>query len=98
MPHYEYECSKCGKSFETFQSITEAPLTDCPDETCGGKGTVRRLISRGAGVIFKGSGFYQTDYKRNGSAGTKSGKSESSEPTTKPCACGANGTCPLESK
>jgi putative FmdB family regulatory protein len=59
MPTYEYECKKCGHPFEAFQSITAKPLQKCPQ--CGGK--VRRLIGRGAGIIFKGSGFYQTDYR-----------------------------------
>ena len=59
MPTYEYECEKCGKKFEAFQSIMAKPLTECPK--C--KGRVKRLISSGIGVIFKGSGFYQTDYK-----------------------------------
>lgn len=59
MPTYEYECKKCNRPFEAFQSITAKPLRKCPK--CGGK--VRRLIGRGAGIIFKGSGFYQTDYR-----------------------------------
>ncbi|MCK4463265.1 MAG: zinc ribbon domain-containing protein [Candidatus Omnitrophica bacterium] len=59
MPTYEYECEKCGKRFDAFQSIMAEPLTECPK--C--KGKVNRLISSGIGVIFKGSGFYQTDYK-----------------------------------
>ncbi len=59
MPTYEYECQGCSKIFDVFQSITSKPLRRCP--TC--KGKVRRLIGRGAGVIFKGSGFYQTDYR-----------------------------------
>lgn len=59
MPTYDYECRACGHRFEEFQSITEAPLTECP--SCGGE--VRRLIGSGAGILFKGSGFYQTDYR-----------------------------------
>ena len=59
MPTYEYECRRCAKVFEAFQSITARPLQRCPD--C--KGPVRRLIGRGSGIIFKGSGFYQTDYR-----------------------------------
>ncbi len=61
MPTYEYECEKCGKRFEAFQSITAEPLTKCNDESCDG--TVKRLFSAGAGFIFKGSGFYITDYR-----------------------------------
>ncbi len=67
MPTYEYICEKCGHRFETFQSITEPPLTTCPRELCGrkrwGKGRVKRAISGGAGLLFKGSGFYITDYR-----------------------------------
>jgi len=64
MPTYEYECGKCGEVFEAFQSITAAPLTKC--RNCGAKGTVSRLVGSGAGLIFKGSGFYITDYKKSG--------------------------------
>ncbi len=60
MPTYEYECEACGHEFEKFQSITARPIRTCPE--CG-KRKVRRLIGTGAGVIFKGSGFYQTDYR-----------------------------------
>ncbi|MCX7833102.1 MAG: zinc ribbon domain-containing protein [Ignavibacteria bacterium] len=61
MPTYEYQCNNCGYIFETFQSIKELPLKKCP--RCN-KDTVKRLISGGAGLIFKGTGFYLTDYKR----------------------------------
>jgi putative FmdB family regulatory protein len=61
MPTYEYECLQCKHRFEEFQNITDKPLVKCPK--CGGK--IRRLISGGAGLIFKGSGFYVTDYKRS---------------------------------
>ena len=60
MPTYEYECTKCGHVFEAFQSMSDKPLASCPK--C--KGKVKRLIGPGAGVIFKGSGFYATDYKK----------------------------------
>ncbi len=60
MPTYEYECTKCGHTFEAFQTISEKPLSRCPE--C--KGSVKRLIHGGLGVIFKGSGFYSTDNKR----------------------------------
>ena len=59
MPTYEYECLKCKKPFEVFQSMRAEPLKTCP--LCGGK--VKRLIGTGAGIIFKGGGFYQTDYR-----------------------------------
>lgn len=67
MPTYEYVCEKCGHQFEKFQSIAAKPLTVCPEELCArkrwGKGKVKRLLSGGAGLIFKGSGFYITDYR-----------------------------------
>ena len=59
MPTYEYECRKCGHLFEKFQSMTDERLKTCPE--C--KGRVDRLIGTGAGIIFKGSGFYETDYR-----------------------------------
>ncbi len=60
MPTYEYECTGCGYLFEVSQSMTDKPLNKCPK--CGKK--VKRLIGSGAGVIFKGSGFYATDYRK----------------------------------
>ena len=60
MSTYEYECDACGHRFERFQSITARPVRTCP--RCG-KRKVRRLIGTGAGVLFRGSGFYQTDYR-----------------------------------
>ena len=62
MPTYDYECEKYEHRFEKFQPITEKPITKCPE--CGGK--TRRLIGAGAGILFKGSGFYQTDYRSEG--------------------------------
>ena len=64
MPTYEYECRTCGHAFEEFQSIKAEPLTACPREDCDG--TVKKLISAGAGLLFKGSGFYITDYRSDG--------------------------------
>ncbi len=61
MPTYEYKCKKCGHQFEEFQSITDEPLKTCPKHDCNG--IVYRIISPGAGFLFKGSGFYQTDYR-----------------------------------
>ncbi|MBN1765708.1 MAG: zinc ribbon domain-containing protein [Sedimentisphaerales bacterium] len=60
MPTYEYLCDSCGYEFEEFQSITAKPLKKCPE--CG-KNKIRRLIGCGAGLIFKGNGFYETDYR-----------------------------------
>ncbi len=67
MPTYEYVCEKCGHQFEKVQSMSARSLTICPQELCRlsrwGKGKVKRAISGGAGLIFKGSGFYITDYR-----------------------------------
>jgi len=60
MPTYEYRCDKCGHQFEQLQSITAKPLRKCP--ACR-TNSLKRLIGSGAGIIFKGSGFYQTDYR-----------------------------------
>lgn len=81
MPTYDYRCSGCGHEFEEFQSITAAPLKKCPK--CG-KAKLVRLIGTGAGVIFKGSGFYETDYRSEGykkAAKEAEGKSESKSDT-----------------
>jgi putative FmdB family regulatory protein len=67
MPTYEYSCQKCGKSFEAFQSMRDKPFLECPKDLCRlpkwGHGKVKRLLGTGAGIIFKGSGFYVTDYR-----------------------------------
>ena len=67
MPTYEYVCEKCGQQFEKFQPISAKPLAICPEDLCKekrwGKGRVKRAISAGGGLIFKGSGFYVTDYR-----------------------------------
>lgn len=60
MPTYDYECTKCAHAFEAFQKMSDPPLKFCPK--C--KAPVRRLIGAGAGIIFKGSGFYATDYRK----------------------------------
>ena len=85
MPTYEYQCRKCGHQFEKFQPITAGPLKSCPK--C--RGRVARLLTTGSGIIFKGSGFYQTDYKKSAQAShaaDKGGekKPESSRPESKP--------------
>ena len=100
MPTYEYICDKCGHQFETVQSISSKPLKTCLEERCArkpwGKGKVRRAISGGAGLIFKGSGFYITDYrsdkykeaakKESSTTTPSSGESKSSTPAAKPAA------------
>lgn len=85
MPTYEYRCSACGHTFEKFQSITAEPIRQCPE--CGKK-KVNRLIGTGAGIIFKGSGFYITDYRSDGyKSAAKSESSSASKPTeSKPAA------------
>jgi len=77
MPTYDYRCEACGHEFEVFQGIKERKLRQCPQ--CGRRALVR-LIGAGAGIIFKGPGFYVTDYKRKGSsdsAGAEKDKAES---------------------
>ncbi|MDZ7272065.1 MAG: zinc ribbon domain-containing protein [candidate division KSB1 bacterium] len=76
MPTYEYRCTQCEHMFEVFQSIKDEPVKTCP--MCGG--AVRRLIGGGNGLIFKGSGFYITDYRNKGRSSGKddSGKKGSS--------------------
>src|SRR5882724_7645704 len=97
MPTYEYICEKCGHEFEKFQSISAQPLAVCPKDRCSqarwGKGKVKRAISGGAGLIFKGSGFYITDYRsENYKAGAKkdsspaASSSEAKPSETKPAA------------
>ncbi len=70
MPTYEYQCEKCKKGFEIVQSMKDDTLTTCPKDHCQmkswGKGKVKRQIGAGAGLIFKGSGFYITDYRSEG--------------------------------
>lgn len=70
MPTYDYQCEKCKKTFEIFHSMKEPALTTCPKDHCQmkawGKGKVKRLLGTGAGLIFKGSGFYITDYRSEG--------------------------------
>ena len=69
MPTYEYHCAKCDQNFEAFQSMRAEPFRECPKELCRlpkwGHGKVKRLLGTGAGLIFKGSGFYVTDYRSN---------------------------------
>ena len=111
MPTYEYVCAKCGHQFEIFQSIADKPLSVCPQDRCGkkkwGKGKVKKLIGLGAGLIFKGSGFYITDYRSEGykeaakkekEAGTKTEKSDKSDSTSKPAAADKGGKTASESK
>jgi len=95
MPTYEYECQKCGHRFEEFQSMKDAPLTKCPQ--C--KGKVKRLIGAGAGLIFKGSGCYITDYRSSGYSDKKKkegGDGASAAPAAPPAAKPGTTPAPAE--
>lgn len=87
MPTYEYECKECKHTFEAFQKMSDAPLSVCPE--CSGN--VRRLIGTGAGIIFKGSGFYCTDYKKKEEKPKKAGNTAcESCPNAASSACSGN--------
>ncbi|MBL7092313.1 MAG: zinc ribbon domain-containing protein [Candidatus Omnitrophica bacterium] len=87
MPTYEYQCRKCAHRFEVFQQMTQAPLKTCPE--C--QGPLQRLIGKGAGFIFKGSGFYTTDYR---SKEYKDRQRQESKPADTQCpASGSNKAC-----
>jgi len=98
MPTYTYECQACGKAFDELQSMSDAKLTKCPK--CH-KNKLVRLIGGGSGMIFKGSGFYETDYKKKtaGPSEKPAGdKKDSSKPASNPSAapaasCGGGCTC-----
>jgi putative FmdB family regulatory protein len=80
MPTYDYECDACGHKFELFQRITEDPIKKCPE--CK-KNKLQRLFGTGAAVVFKGSGFYQTDYRSESyKKGAESAKEQSSDKTS----------------
>lgn len=95
MPTYEYACAKCGHEFEQFQSMADKPLTSCPECTRKkkGRGAVKRKMSGGAGLIFKGSGFYITDYRSEGYKQAAKKESDSAKPAastdSKPAATAA---------
>ena len=102
MPTYEYHCAKCDQNFEAFQSMRDEPFRVCPKELCRlpkwGRGNVKRLLGTGAGIIFKGSGFYTTDYRSKNykeaakkeapatSTGEKSDTAKTTEPKPPPAA------------
>lgn len=88
MPTYEYVCSACSHSFEEFQSITAAPLKKCP--ACNRR-ALRRLIGTGAAFIFKGSGFYQTDYRSDSYRKAEKAEKESAAPAPKTEASAGSG-------
>lgn len=90
MPNYDYECQKCGKRFEVFQSMNDAKLTDCTETGC--EGQIKRLLGTGGGIIFKGSGFYQTDYRSSSyqAAAKADSAGSSAAPASTPAAAPAS--------
>jgi putative FmdB family regulatory protein len=104
MPTYEYICEKCGHHFDQSQPMSAAPLAICPKELCHqarwGKGKVKRAITGGAGLIFKGSGFYITDYRSDSyKEGAKKDSSASTKTETKSSATESkSGTAKAETK
>ncbi len=80
MPTYQYECKACGHTFEIFQGMNDKKLRKCPK--CH-KPKLSRLIGTGGGIIFKGSGFYETDYKRTAASGQSSKKSDTPQQSDK---------------
>jgi putative FmdB family regulatory protein len=79
MPTYEYRCAACAHTFEEFQSMTADPFEICPQ--CG-KSTLKRVMGGGAGLIFKGSGFYLTDYRKGGSSSSPKNSSDGKPPSS----------------
>jgi putative FmdB family regulatory protein len=103
MPTYEYVCEKCGHRFEQIQSITEKPLKTCPKKACPrktwGKGRVQRAITGGGGLLFKGSGFYITDYRSEGyKAAAKKEASTSTGGDAKPAPAKTETATPAKSE
>jgi putative FmdB family regulatory protein len=94
MPTYEYECKSCGHNFEVFQAMSDEPLKTCVK--CGKE--VRRLIFGGAGVIFKGSGFYVTDKGKGTNKVTGTNKAAKTAPAPAPAAAGVGKAAKPESK
>jgi putative FmdB family regulatory protein len=94
MPTYEYHCTKCDQNFEAFQSMRDEPFRECPKELCRlqkwGHGKVKRLVGTGAGIIFKGSGFYVTDYRSD--SYKEAAKKESPAPSTSEKSAGSKET------
>lgn len=88
MPHYDYVCESCGHKEEILQKITEAPLSTCPH--CG-QSSFKRLLGRGVGLQFQGSGFYVNDYQDRSSPSSSPQEKKPSKPdSTGGCGCGKN--------
>ena len=105
MPTYEYVCSKCGLEFEKVQPIADKALKVCPEDICAqkkwGRGEVKRKISTGGGLIFKGSGFYITDYRSEGYKQAAKKESDAAKPASgesKPAKSGETKAAKPESK
>jgi putative FmdB family regulatory protein len=94
MPTYEYECRSCSHTFEAFQTMSEAPLSDCP--SCGG--AVRRLIGGGTGIIFKGSGFYVNDSRKSGTGRAASPAADAAKKEAPSTTAGGDSAAPAPSK
>ena len=92
MPTYEYRCPQCGNEFDKFGKMSDPPVTECPQ--CHAE--AQRKISAGAGLVFKGSGFYITDYKKSSSQGGEGGSSSGGEGKSEPN--GESGASKPESK
>lgn len=93
MPTYEYKCEACGQCFEVFQSMRDRPKRTCPK--CG-KRALERVIGAGAAVLFKGSGFYQTDYRSDSyrkAAKAETSNGASGSESSSPKAAGKTGNC-----
>jgi putative FmdB family regulatory protein len=95
MPTYEYLCKKCGNTFEEFQPMSAEPLTRCPK--CG-TDNLARVMGTGGGIIFKGSGFYITDYRKTGGASAGDGAKRQTEKKEKDSRTGAAEGKPAETK
>src|ERR671930_280054 len=101
MPTYEYHCTKCSQNFEAFQSMRDEPFRECPKDLCRlprwGHGKVKRLLGTGAGIIFKGSGFYSTDYRSKSYQEAAKKEAPASESSDKPAPAKDSPTKPAPS-
>ncbi len=95
MPTYDYECQTCGHQFEAKQSMKDPHLTDCPQEACAGP--VKRKIGAGAGFIFKGTGFYITDYRSDSYKAAAKKDSDSSSSSSSSTSSASSTPAPAKS-
>jgi putative FmdB family regulatory protein len=94
MPTYEYQCDACDHNFDEFQSMSEKPLKKCPK--CG-KPKLRRVFGTGAAILFKGSGFYETDYRSESYKKAAKAEQEAASPSSSNGTAGTNGAASTES-